>query len=68
MSQGNSLYSYLKETKMSFFLTKNGGQKGRTVPAWRVGTSGKGEVVVRGCRRVNMVLILCTQKWKNETC
>jgi hypothetical protein len=31
MSQGDSLYGYLKETKMSFFFfSKNGEQEGKT--------------------------------------
>jgi hypothetical protein len=31
---------------------------------------GRGEDVGKGCRRVNMVQILCAHvcKWKNETC
>jgi hypothetical protein len=35
----------------------------------QVGTSGSGEDVGKGCRRVNMVQILCTHvcKQKNET-
>jgi hypothetical protein len=32
MSQGNSLCSYLKQTKMSFF--KNREQEGKTGPVW----------------------------------
>jgi hypothetical protein len=32
MSQGNSLYSYLKQTKMSFFKIEIGEQEGRTGP------------------------------------
>jgi hypothetical protein len=35
--QGNSLYSYLKQVKMSFifpFFCKIGNQEGRTSPAW----------------------------------
>jgi hypothetical protein len=41
----------------------------RTGPAWRSVTSVCGEDVGRGCKRVNMVQILCTHvsKWKNET-
>jgi hypothetical protein len=36
----------------------------------RVGTTGRREEVDKGCRKVNMVQILCTHvcKWKNETC
>jgi hypothetical protein len=35
-----------------------------------VGTSGRGEDIRKGFRRVNMVEILCPHvwKWKNETC
>jgi hypothetical protein len=35
-----------------------------------VGTSGRVEVVEKGCKRVNMVQILCTYvcKFKNDTC
>jgi hypothetical protein len=34
------------------------------------GTSGRRKDIRKGCRRVNMVEILCTHvcKWKNETC
>jgi hypothetical protein len=53
---------------MSFF--KNGGQEDKTGPVWRAGTSGKGEDIRKGCRRMNVVEIFCTHgcKWKNETC
>jgi hypothetical protein len=66
MSQGNSLYSYLKQTKMSFFfLTKSENKRveqvlsGELIPC-------VGEVR-KGCRRVKMVQILCIHvyKWKN---
>jgi hypothetical protein len=62
MSHGNSLYSYLKQTKVSFFLNKIGEQEGKIGPIW--------EEVGKGCRRVNVVQILCTHvcKWKNDTC
>jgi hypothetical protein len=56
MSQGNSLYSYLKQTKMSF--CKNGGQEGKTGPVW--GLVGGREDIRKGCRKVNVVEILCT--------
>jgi hypothetical protein len=46
MSQGNSLCSYLKQTKLS------GGQNRSYLG---VGTSGRGEDIRKGCRRVNMV-------------
>jgi hypothetical protein len=37
---------------------------------WGVGTSGTGDEEGKGCKRVNMVQILCTHvcKWKNDTC
>jgi hypothetical protein len=63
--------SYLKQRKMSFFLlNKNREQEGRTDPVLEVGTSGRGEDVGKGCRRVNTVQILHTHvsKWKNDTC
>jgi hypothetical protein len=58
MSQGNSLCSYLKQTKLSFlffFFYKIREQEGGTGP-----TSGSGEEVGKGCGKVNMVQILCT--------
>jgi hypothetical protein len=56
------MYSYLKQTKMAFFFSfyKSGEQEGRTGPLWGVGTSGRREDVGKGCRRVNMMQILCT--------
>jgi hypothetical protein len=75
VSQGNVLGSYLKQAKMSFlfpFFCKIREQEGETGPAgWRgVATSGRGEEVGKGCKRVNMVQILCAHecKWENETC
>jgi hypothetical protein len=57
--QGNSLCSYLKQTKMSFFFPfyKIREQEGRTSPAWGqgVGVSGRGEKDRKGCGRGNMV-------------
>jgi hypothetical protein len=42
MSQRNSLGSYLKQTKISyFFFYKIREQEGRTGPVWEVGTSGR---------------------------
>jgi hypothetical protein len=40
MSQGNSLYSYLKQIKMSFFY-KNGEQECIIGLVWEVGTRGR---------------------------
>jgi hypothetical protein len=60
--------SYLKETKIpSFFFTKTE-QDSKTGPVCGVGTSGE-EDIRKGCRRVNMVEILCTHvcEWK-KTC
>jgi hypothetical protein len=62
MSQGNSLYSYLylkpkcHVFHFLFFLLQNqrkGGHK--SCPAGRTGTSGKGEVLGKWGRRMNMV-------------
>jgi hypothetical protein len=62
MSQENSLYSYLKQTKMSFF--KNREQKGKSGPVWVLVPAGEER---KGCKKVNIVKILCTHvcKWKN---
>jgi hypothetical protein len=71
MSQGNSLYSYLKQTKMSLFFhlqnQRTGGQKSSS---WGAGTSGKGEEGGKGHGRVNKVQILCPHvcKWENDIC
>jgi hypothetical protein len=35
-------------------------QESRTGPTWGFGTSGREEEVEKGCRRVNIVQILCT--------
>jgi hypothetical protein len=53
MSQGNSLCSYLKSTKLSFFFFyKIVEQEGRTGLVWGVGTSGKeGGCGKKGARR-----------------
>jgi hypothetical protein len=43
MSQENSLYNYLKQTKMSFFsFTKLESRRMEQVLSWGVGTSGGG--------------------------
>jgi hypothetical protein len=71
MSQEYYLYSYLKQTKMSFFFFhKIGEQEGEAGPVWVVGTSGRDEDVGRGCRRMDIIQILCTHvcKWKIEGC
>jgi hypothetical protein len=49
---------------------KNGEQEAKTGPVRGFGTSGTGEDIRKGCKRVNMVEILCTRicKWKNEAC
>jgi hypothetical protein len=38
---------------MSFF--KNGEQKGKTSPVWKVGTGGSRKDIRKGCRRMNVV-------------
>jgi hypothetical protein len=49
MSQENFLWSYLYQTKMSFyFFHKIRDQEGRTGPVWGVVTSGSGENVENG--------------------
>jgi hypothetical protein len=71
LSQGNSLCSYLKETKMSFFsFTKTEYRRAEQVLPGGVGNSGMQEKVEKGNRRVTMVLILCrhVSKWKNDAC
>jgi hypothetical protein len=55
---------------MSFFsFTKLENRKVEQVPLGVVGTSGKGEEVGKGKRRVNMVQIVCTYVYicKNDT-
>jgi hypothetical protein len=63
MSQGNSMYSYLKQTKMLFFFFYKI-REGGVIPV--LGEEGVG----KGCRKESMVQILCTHvcRWKNETC
>jgi hypothetical protein len=46
MSQRNSLYSYLKQTKVFFFFLLL--QNQRTGSVWGAGISGKGEDVGKG--------------------
>jgi hypothetical protein len=45
-----------KQNVRVVFFYKVGEQEGRTDPVWRVGTSGRGEDVRKGFRRMNMVL------------
>jgi hypothetical protein len=71
MSQENSCVTILNKQKLSFFfLFKIRDQKGSIGPVWGVGINGKGDDMGKGCRRVNMVKILCIHmcKWENETC
>jgi hypothetical protein len=69
MSQWSSLYSYLKKNKMSLFPQKRWTARQNISCLW-IGISGRRENIRKGCKRVNLVEILCThvQKWKNETC
>jgi hypothetical protein len=67
ISQGNSLCSYLKETKMSFFFsfTKSENRRIEQVPAWMGGWyQWEGEDIRKGYRRVNIVQILYTHACK----
>jgi hypothetical protein len=52
----------LNQKKTLFFFYKIGEKKGGTGLAWAggFGTSGSGEEVGKGCRRMNMVEIFCT--------
>jgi hypothetical protein len=56
--------------KYHFVFYKNEKQEGKTGPAWEVRANEREEDVGKVCRRVNMVLTLCTHicKWKNKTC
>jgi hypothetical protein len=67
-AQGYCLYRNLIQTKMSFLLFyKIGEHEGGTGPmGGRGGTSGRGEEIGKGCRRVNMVEILCTHVCKQK--
>jgi hypothetical protein len=71
MSQENALYSNLKPAKPSFFIfTKLENRRVKQVLPGEVVTHERGEDIGKGCRRVNIVQILCTHecKWKNDTC
>jgi hypothetical protein len=63
MSQGNSLHSYVKQTKMHIFFYKNGVQEGKTGPVWGVGTRGRGEDIKNGEYGGNIVYT-CVQMEK----
>jgi hypothetical protein len=60
MPQRNFLYSYLKHKRSLFFLTQNQRQEGKMSPASGIGKDGSREERGKGCKRVNMVQILCT--------
>jgi hypothetical protein len=48
-------------SKQKCLFYKSGEQKGKTDPVCGVvGSSGRGEDIRKGCRRVNMVEIICT--------
>jgi hypothetical protein len=71
MSQGNSLYSYLKQTIILFLLQNwRSGWQNTSCGGWFVGTIERVEDVGKGYKRINTVLVLCThvRKWKNENC
>jgi hypothetical protein len=57
MSRENPLCSYLKHIKMYFL--KNREHEDKTGLFLGVGTSGRGEDIRKGCRRVNVVEMLC---------
>jgi hypothetical protein len=70
MSQGNNLYTYLKQTKISFvsFFYKIREQEGGTGPSWGGWYRWRGKEVGKECARMNIVQILCTHicKLKGE--
>jgi hypothetical protein len=49
----------LNKQKCNFFY-KNREREGKTSPVWGAGTSGREEDIRKGCRRENVVEILCT--------
>jgi hypothetical protein len=68
--QGNSPYSYLKQSKMSCFsCIKFKNKRAKQVLPGGVGIRGKG-VEMEKWWRGNMVQILCAHicKWKNDIC
>jgi hypothetical protein len=70
MSQGNSLCGFLKQTNMTLCILRNQRREGQhEVQFGGIGGNGTVEDVGKGCRKVNMVQILCTHvyEWKNDT-
>jgi hypothetical protein len=65
--QGNSLYSYLKQAKISFifFLFCKTGIGGQSRSC---DNNKRGEEVGKGCRRVNIVQKLCTHEYCVHMC
>jgi hypothetical protein len=63
-------HGYVQETPHIAILNKQKWTTGGHGSPPGGGTNGREEDVEKGCRRVNMVPILCTNvcKWKNETC
>jgi hypothetical protein len=59
MSQGNSLCSYLKQTKMSFFKSRE--QEGESGPVWGLAPVGEGGHREKG-EGGEYGRILCTHK------
>jgi hypothetical protein len=54
MSQGNTLYSYLKQKNVILFY-EYGQQKSRTDSVWGIGTSGRGRILGKGEYGANIV-------------
>jgi hypothetical protein len=71
--QEHSLCSYLKQQNCHlFFLSfaKSEHRREEKILPEGADTSGRGEEVRKGCKRVNMVQIVCTHecKQKKDTC
>jgi hypothetical protein len=68
----NSLLSYLEQTEMSFFFSFSFSklENKRAKQVLSGGLVPVGREVWKGCRRVDIVQILCTHvcKWKNDSC
>jgi hypothetical protein len=62
-SHGDSLCSYLKQTKNFFSFTKTDNRRAEQVLPG-VGTSGREKKVKKGCGRANMEQIPCTHVCK----